>query len=61
VTYDQFGEPEYEEPPVDADAEPEADASHECDKGWLDRNADVMVPCPRCKPELAAGHRVHLH
>lgn len=61
MTYDQFGEPELEEPIEVSDEWPEVDAPHECDKGWADRDADAMVPCPVCKPDLAAGKRVFLH
>lgn len=29
--------------------------AHECDDGWLDRDADQPKPCLRCKPHLAPG------
>ncbi|MFD8496291.1 hypothetical protein [Amycolatopsis sp. NPDC059657] len=35
---------------------------HDCDDGWLDRDADPMRPCLICKPHLAPSRlRAQLH
>jgi hypothetical protein len=49
MRHDRTGEPvEDDDPQPD---EPFHDPR--CDGGWLDRDADVPVPCLVCKPHLA--------
>jgi hypothetical protein len=47
---DRFGEP-IEEPAEDGPSEPLHDLR--CRNGWIDRDADVPVPCLICRPHLA--------
>lgn len=46
MTYDRYGEPIADTVDV-----------HECDGGWIDRDADHPRPCLVCKPNLAPGRR----
>ena len=52
---DRTGELEADAPD---DMLPPPEVPHDCDRGWLDYDADQPVPCPRCRPKLAHGSRV---
>jgi hypothetical protein len=45
---DRYGEPVDEDQAATVEQLP-----HQCDGGWLDRDADNPRPCLRCKPHLA--------
>lgn len=47
---DRFGELVNEDQAEAADV---VQLPHQCDGGWLDRDADQPRPCPHCKPHLA--------
>lgn len=41
--------------PLDEQLDPEDDLTppeHSCDDGWLDADAEVLTPCPTCRPHL---------
>lgn len=39
------------------DEQPDLLPTHRCEDGWLDPDAEVLTPCPVCRPGLAL--RVH--
>ncbi len=55
----RFGDPDDDTPDeVPVPRDPEPDVEHVCDRGWVDADADLPVPCPVCRPWLSRTVRI---